>query len=725
MKSALVHRIDFLIEKLHDYPGCDSKTLVIRKTLWIATIIGFLATLLLTAAFLLFAPQLTILIRYGYVMLFLLIVTMLTSPLTRRQLKLFYACELTILLLTTFYFIFKLGGITTSGGLIFIALSFVLSSIPLQNYRISIFLFAIFTLLLIVAALLAGTLTIPEQMTHKANSIVFMLNTLWLVAYLLYINLNVILQQEQIDRIEAEKLKEINQTKSNLFNNITHEFRTPLTIIQGMADLVKNRPDQWLEPGVSKIKANSDILLRLVNQMLLMAKIESSALPTNFKQADIISYLENLIKNFHSVAADRKIDLKFLPDRQGFTMDFDAGIMMHVFSNLISNALKFTPTGGCIEISTFSTGDEGKLGIAVKDNGIGIDEEHIEHLFDRFYQVHAGIGHGGSGLGLAVTRELIELAGGTISVESTFGKGSVFTVVLPVNRTAEAMNITDFEFDTQKIDDYNHVFPTAENHVYNQNHGQGKLPLLLIVEDNHDMVQYLSALLTHSYRIEIANNGRIGWKLALELIPDVIISDVMMPEMDGIQLLSLIKNDIRTSHIPVVMLTAKVDHDSRLTGLEHGADSYLNKPFSQKELQVELKKLIELRKKLHERYSLFEKNHEAEISETNIEDVFMMKVKRILEKNLDDHEFGISQLCRELAIGRTQLYRKFSHLSNQSITNYFKLLRLLKAREFLANPEVNISQVAFDAGFKNLSHFSREFNRQFGKSPSEFRKDGS
>lgn len=722
MNSTLLHTLNLWVEKRHNYTGCDSKTLVIRKTLWIATLMGFFATLFLTVAFLLFAPQLTILITYGYVMLLILLTSMLFSQWPRKHLKLYYTIELTMLLFTTFYFIFKLGGITTSGGLIFIALSFVLSSIPLQDKRVSIFLFILFTILLVVAALSTRLLTVPDQMTHQVNTIVFMLNTLWLVAYLLYINLNVIFQQDQIDTIEAEKLKEINQTKSNLFNNITHEFRTPLTIIQGMADLVKGKPEEWLETGINKIKANSNILLRLVNQILALAKIESGALPINLKQADIISYINILTELFRSDAIIRNIELKYSPCQEHFVMDFDADKLMHIVSNLISNALKYTSEGGSIEVSTFLTANERELVIVVKDNGMGIDAEHLEHLFERFYQIQSSSVQGGTGLGLAVSKEMVELHNGSISVKSTKGEGSEFIVMLPVSQNAVATDDIGMGFTPQYFAEYHQLLQEQEISNNFKNSETTHLPVLLIVEDNPDLVQYLSAILNNEYKIEIAANGRVGWDLALQLIPDVIISDVMMPEMDGIEMLSRIKNDIRTSHIPVVMLTAKADSDSRLTGLEKGADAYLSKPFNQKELLIELKKLIELRKKMYERYAFFEKQPQTIAAGTNMEDLFMLKVRKVLEENLEDSEFGITQLCGELAVSHTQLYRKFSQLSNQSVASYFKILRLHKAKEMLANPEMNISQAAFAVGFKNLSHFSREFTREFGKNPSEFRK---
>jgi YesN/AraC family two-component response regulator len=236
-------------------------------------------------------------------------------------------------------------------------------------------------------------------------------------------------------------------------------------------------------------------------------------------------------------------------------------------------------------------------------------------------------------------------------------------------------------------------------------------------------VLYLQAILKYEYRIEVAGNGKIGLEKALEIIPDIILSDVMMPVMDGIELLEKVKNDIRTSHIPVVMLTAKADIDSRLAGLERGADAYLAKPVEERELHLWLKNLVDLRKKLYERYASLEKFPDTSDINIRKEDAFMMKVRQVMEANLQDDEFGISQLCRELSVSHAQLYKKIKSLSNMTISDYFKSLRLRKARDLLLSTDLNVTEVTFAAGFKNLSHFSREFTREFGKSPSEFRKN--
>jgi YesN/AraC family two-component response regulator len=266
---------------------------------------------------------------------------------------------------------------------------------------------------------------------------------------------------------------------------------------------------------------------------------------------------------------------------------------------------------------------------------------------------------------------------------------------------------------------------TLPNHFKSENEPiiiNGNLPILLVVEDSDDVSHYLAAILQNEYQVTRAENGKAGFEKALKIIPDIILSDVMMPEMDGISMLEQLKSDFRTSHIPVVMLTAKADIDSRLVGLARGADAYMAKPFNENELHIQLRNLIEQRKKLHERYASLSQLPETHDLAIKTEDAFMLKVRQILENNLANDDFSIDHLCRELAISHAQLYRKFKSISNHTIADYFKLIRLHQAKKLLSNSELNITQIAFAVGFKNLSHFSREFTQHFGKSPKELRK---
>jgi DNA-binding response OmpR family regulator len=466
--------------------------------------------------------------------------------------------------------------------------------------------------------------------------------------------------------------------------------------------------------------------------MLNLAKAETGAVSVNYVRRDVNKYLAYLVEQFSSEALRKRIDLRFASAGDSFEMDFDPDKLLHILTNLVSNALKYTPEGGRVEVTTGVLDNGKKFSIRIKDTGIGIEKEHMEHLFDRFYRIEHQLSPGGTGIGLALTKEMVHLLQGTISVESIKDEGSEFTVLLPVSRIAPLSDIPEVADLVLFTDDqFEKGRSSGEPFSPRQSSGelllvgtvsQAKLPSLLIVEDNSDVVQYLQAILRYEYRIMVAGNGYIGLKKALEIIPDIILSDVMMPVMDGIEMLEKVKNDMRTSHIPVVMLTAKADIDSRLAGLERGADAYLAKPVDERELHIQLRNLVELRKRLYERYRSLERFPETSDVSIKKEDEFMIKVRQVLETNLQDDEFGISHLCRELAVSHAQLYRKFKSLSNITIADYFKSLRLYKAREMLLTTNRNVTEVAFTTGFKSLSYFSREFTNEFGKSPSAFRK---
>ncbi len=724
MALPIITKIDGSITRLLDFPGCDKKTLNIRKTIWLATLFALFDVFGMFILFGIIAPQLfqTVLLQYGYFLILFLTYSLIITPKIRNFYNQYIFFHLTVLIIFTAYIVLRLGGIATSAGLIIASISFVFSAIPLQNSRIIFVLFCFYSLGVLLSGLLTPWLTIPEQLTPRINSIIFMVNTLSMSAFAFYLVHFFIKQQKEIEQLESNKLKEINDAKTKLFTGITHEFRTPLTVIKGMSDLIQQEPDEWLKDGTIKIKNNCDILLTLVNQMLDLAKIEMGVMPVHLVQTDINAYIGYITELFKSAAHHKNIKLKFQNPGQPLIMDVDPDKLLHILSNLISNALKFTQENGEIILSTSIEKNGTLFAIHVKDNGTGIPAVHLPHIFDRFYQAdqeaHSVLG---TGLGLALVKELTELLGGTISVGSEPGKGSSFVVQLPVTKNAEMKEHLNSGLFKEK--DLHSLSSTKTNESIFQVEykTENNLPLLLIVEDNNDVLLYLYAILKNEYRIEIAENGKAGLEKSLQLIPDIILSDVMMPEMDGITMLGKIKNDFRTSHIPVVMLTAKADIDSRLIGLERGADAYLAKPFNENELHIQLKNLIEQRKKLHERYaslSQFPETHDLAIK---TEDAFMIKVRQILENNLSNEDFSIDHLCRELAVSHAQLYRKFKSISNHTIADYFKLLRLHKAKQLLLKPDLNISEIAYEVGFKNLSYFSREFAQQFGKSPTEMR----
>ncbi|NND05280.1 MAG: response regulator, partial [Saprospiraceae bacterium] len=530
---------------------------------------------------------------------------------------------------------------------------------------------------------------------------------------------------------EAHRLRELDQVKTRLYTNITHEFRTPLTIISGMAEQVRDRPKKRLNEGLDMIKRNSDKLLNLVNQMLDLRKMESGSMSVHWQQGDIIVFLKYIIDSFQSYAASKNIRLHYVSDLESFVMDYDADKTLKIVSNLLSNAIKFTKEDGDIYISVerqirnVTTSENIQqtiqgdfLEIDVKDTGIGIAESQLQHIFDRFYQADDEPVRQaeGTGIGLALTRELVKLLKGEITVQSRLGKGTTFRVFLPVSHQASPPespsslkgHISGFITEPvgQKKSEITAPDPNDE------------IPLVLIVEDNNDVAHYLKTCLEKDYRLEVATNGREGIDMALEIIPDIIISDVMMPEVDGYTLCQTLKEEERSNHIPIILLTAKADQISKVEGLQRGADAYLSKPFNQEELKVRLQQLIELRRRLQVKYHSGTFAVEAASQQ---EDEFVLKVRSIIMDHLDDDAFSISQLSRKLHINRVHLHRKIKALTGKTVAHFNRHIRLQEAQHLLMETDLNISEIAYAVGFKDPAYFTRVFVETFGMSPTAMR----
>ena len=661
-------------------------------------------------------------VEYGLVLIALSLPVIFGLPHSGRKYHLLlFPVQLSIILVTC-YFMIRLGGLLYSGGLLLTGFSILFMSINLQNPRITLFLFIVYILTLIVTVVLEPVFSRTPELTDAQNKLFFIVNLTWQAGYTLIIIINNINQKKmlwELKQAEATSLKELDEAKTKLLTNISHEFRTPLTIMLGMARLIKEHPDEWFRKGSEKIIQNGHALLHLVNDLLDMARLEAGAMTVNCLQQDIITQLRYLVGSFSSVATEKNIDLQFSPHSGEFIMDFDEDKLMQIVSNLLSNALKFTPKDGKVELSTENLLSQHSLSIRVKDNGPGIAAEHLPQIFDRFYRIENPLlqSQSGSGLGLALTRELITLMNGTVSVESEPGAGTQFTITLPVTNEAPLKEKMT-EIETLEFTD------SAERFQINKLPPDNtSAPVVLIVEDNRDLTEYLQHILATEYRVVSAADGKSGLEQAFELIPDIIVSDVMMPVMDGIALLERLKSDIRTSHIPVVMLTAKADITSRLTGLEKGADEYLAKPFHEKELRIRLRNLIDMRERMQQHFaSLTPDAAHLQDKSLKIENEFIRKIRAFMEENIAAEEFEIQQLCRQMAMSRAQLYRKFKALTGKSVFEYLRTLRLHKAKELLLTSTLNVTQVCFDVGFNNLSHFSRIFTEEFGRKPSDFRK---
>mgnify|MGYP001412089233 CR=1 FL=1 len=530
--------------------------------------------------------------------------------------------------------------------------------------------------------------------------------------------------KRQLAKAEAHRLQELDLAKSRLYTNITHEFRTPLTVILGMADQMKSDPKNWFNEGLHLIRRNGKQLLNLVNQLLDLSKLESGNMPLNLVQGDIVNYLKYLTESFHSYADSKDIRLHFASDFKELLMDYDPEKVQHILSNLLSNAIKFTPAGGDVylDVRRPKDNDDAVL-LQVRDNGPGISPEHLPRIFDRFYQADSTSTRKGegTGIGLAMVKELVKLMGGEIGVESEAGKGAKFMILLPVKQSAQKAETENAEVPipivAQTILLENEPAQSAPDVPHSE------LPLVLLIEDNADVITYLTSFLSGDYRVATATNGQQGIEKAIELTPDLVVSDVMMPEKDGFEVCATLKTDERTSHIPVILLTAKAGPAAKLEGLTHGADAYLAKPFNKEELLVRMEKLIELRRRLQERYAghdIFFKNVIAE--NPTPEDLFLQKLVTIVERNLSDEHFGLPDLCRQAGMSRSQLFRKLKALTGKSTTHFIRSIRLAKGRELLESSDMTVSEVAYSTGFSNLAYFSTMFREEFGIPPSNLKK---
>ncbi len=535
----------------------------------------------------------------------------------------------------------------------------------------------------------------------------------------------------QFEKQEAFRLKELDTLKSRLYTNITHEFRTPLTVIMGIADNLKGNLQE------SKlIRRNSKNLLRLINQLLDLSKLDSGTMKMDMVQGDVINYLRYLTESFYSMAQEKKIGLSFSTEEEVLEMDFDEVKVQHVIYNLLSNALKFTKEGGSIFINTSKKirNNQPWLQIKVQDTGIGIPEKQLPHIFDRFFQADSSTTRKGegTGIGLALTKELVQMMDGEISVKSQIGEGTEFKILLPAKKAAATAKM-DAEFTTtQSIARELVSFPPAPSKGGGDRfvtppplEGAGGRPQLLLIEDNKDVATYIKNLLSNDYEVAVARDGQEGIDKALETVPDIIISDVMMPEKDGFEVCETLKQDMRTSHIPIILLTAKAEQKDKVTGLKYGADAYLMKPFDKEELLVRLEKLVELRMTLQEKYAKWSLPKSQRFSQTKkeptLEEKFLQKLQEATEQVMSDPENAIAELEKAMHLSQMQLYRKLKALTGKTPSLYIRSIRLQKAMELLNTTDLTVSEIAYDVGFTTPTYFSRAFSDEFGIPPSSVR----
>ena len=520
----------------------------------------------------------------------------------------------------------------------------------------------------------------------------------------------------------AAYLSEIDQVKTRFFTNISHEFRTPLTLILGpLKEMHQEKFNGDTKSAVATMLRNGQRLLRLINQLLDLSKIEAGKMELHPSRVDMVELLRQAAASYESLAREKQIKFFFYSEEHELIANVDSEKIEKVVHNLLSNAFKFTTTDGEVILSVKVVNKD--CAIAVKDTGIGIAPAQLDKVFDRFYQVDSSQtrSYEGSGLGMALARELVELHKGTISVQSTEGKGTTFTVSVPLgNERLHKNEIRNLAYDSEA-----EMISMAQ--YAGENGGSEPVralasdqPVVLIVEDNADMRNYIRKTLSGLYEILEAEDGQAGVKMAQETVPDLIISDIMMPQMDGYRLCKSIKSKELTSHIPVILLTAKADHRSKLAGLETGADDYLSKPFDAEELKLIVRNRIEDRQRMRERFSREVTLEPQHIAITSLDEKFLSKVMFLIEEHMADENFSIEALCTEVGYSHMQFIRKIKALSGQTPSHFLRTIRLKRAAELISARADNISQIAFMVGFNSLSYFNKCFKEQFGVTPGKF-----
>lgn len=531
-----------------------------------------------------------------------------------------------------------------------------------------------------------------------------------------------------------ERLVELDTLKTRLYTNITHEFRTPLTVIIGMASQIQSNPSAFLTKGTDMIQRNGNRLLDLINQMLDLSKLESGSMALHLQQGNVIQYLKYLSESIHSYSETKNISVHFYPEVDKIMMDYDEEKIKIIFANLFSNAVKFSPEGGNIYIIAREKllDKEPMLMIKFKDTGMGIPEAELPFVFDRFYQVDGSVTRGkeGSGIGLSLVREYILLMNGTISVKSKVGLETEFTILLPITNNAPITKPKFEKYQSVEILNIDQTIDTKPETITPYKLSNHK-PTLLLVEDNTDVVAYIASCLPNDYNFIVGQNGQEGIEIALEYIPDIIITDVMMPIKDGFEVCRTLKSSTATSHIPIIMLTAKADMDSKIEGLEYGADAYLAKPFHKPELLTRIKKLLESRAQLQAHYlalSSVEKSKDSnsaidiEKATLSPEEIFVNTLNEIVTNHINEPEFSVAQFAQILAMSSTQFHRKVTALTGVSPIKFIRHVRLTKSKTMLNETELPINTVAYNSGFNDPGYFGRVFKKEFGMTPIEWRE---
>lgn len=541
--------------------------------------------------------------------------------------------------------------------------------------------------------------------------------------YALFDNINFILNEKKV-------IEESSRLKSTFFSNVSHEFRTPLTLMMGPLQHLRERLNNPQERELADIAhRHAKRQLRLVNQLLDLTRIDAGKMQLQAITEDIIPLIKGIAGAYDSLADQKGIALIVEVPADPVPVYFDRDKMEAILYNLLSNAFRFTSAGGRITVRVLRK--TAKVVVEVADTGQGIEWDKLPYIFDRYFQADVSqmAGAEGSGIGLALVRELVKLHGGDIAVQSVFGKGTVFTMHFPLGEVS-LLHVPEYKpplitpISKGNFDEAQDQ-PIAPRQ-YRQDGGslQNKqIPQVLIIEDNRDLRRFMRLQLDDTFRITEASSGDRGIEKALQLMPDLIISDVMMPGKDGFEVCRALKNDLRTAHIPIILLTARTAREDKLTGLETGADDYLSKPFDSYELKVRVTNLIHQRQQLRERFPALTTVKPAEVVTNSIDQTFLERALQFIENNMADPDYIIDKLAADLAMSRANLNRKLRALTGMSSNQFMQAMRLERAKDLLRKQAGTVAEIAYMTGFNNPAYFSKCFKDAYGQTPGNFAKE--
>ncbi|MEM6629676.1 MAG: ATP-binding protein [Bacteroidota bacterium] len=537
--------------------------------------------------------------------------------------------------------------------------------------------------------------------------------------------------EAQKNYAEMERIKDLDEIKTQFYTNLSHEFRTPLSLIAGPLELARKSQDR---PGApiqispktfNIIERNTQRLQHLIDQLLELSQLESGKVHLKLSQGNLIQFLKSIAFSFESMSESKGLSFNTSFPEELPMAYYDKDKLEKIIGNLLSNAFKYTSDGGAVTLSVdFS---ESHYVIEISDTGKGMTKEEVKRIFERFYRVE-GTEAKGSGIGLAIAKEMVDLHNGQISVNSRMGEGTNFKVripytleclpehrllVSPKNTSAPSISEKDPDLPSGFVLNGETPSPPAQ-HATNNN-----LPLVLLVEDNPDLREHIGQILNKRYRVLSAEDGVKGERLAIEHIPDIIISDVMMPKKDGYQLCNDLKSNTKTSHIPILMLTAKAGQDNKMEGLTLGADAYVIKPFNSEELLIRINNLINNRVKLWEYFNAMEFVVVEDLDVQSVDDQFLQQVMHIIRSNVDNEFLSVEDVAQEVGFSRSQLHRKLKALCNKSANQLIIEFRLNEAKRMLENKVGTVSEVAYSVGYSNMSYFTKSFKQKFGMLPSK------